>query len=155
MIYLRSLLNTSRVYHTSCKEESMSDNTTIPLDKVVKAYVNIRDTRSELKSTFEEKDKRLVTQMDTLRATLLEHCKEHNVDSVRTSEGSFYRTTKQRFWTSDWDSMHAFVLEHQEVALLEKRINQTHMRTFLDENPDVLPKGLNSDRQYTISIRKK
>jgi len=38
---------------------------------------------------------------------------------------------------------------------LEKRIAQTNMATFLEENPDLLPPGLNVDSKYTISIRRK
>tara|TARA_R100001244_G_C5168645_1_gene131551 strand:- start:1418 stop:1819 length:402 start_codon:yes stop_codon:yes gene_type:complete len=133
----------------------MPEENPIPLDKVVRTYVKIRDKRSELKADFDTEDTKLVSQMDTLKGVLLEHCKEHDVTSVKTSEGLFYRTVKQRYWTSDWESMHAFILEHQEPALLDKRINQRHMRVFLGDNPDVLPKGLNSESQYTISIRKK
>lgn len=133
----------------------MPEENPIPLDKVVRTYVKIRDKRSELKADFDAEDTKLVSQMDTLKGVLLEHCKEHDVTSVKTSEGLFYRTVKQRYWTSDWESMHAFILEHQEPALLDKRINQRHMRVFLEDNPDVLPKGLNSESQYTISIRKK
>ena len=35
----------------------------------------------------------------------------------------------------------------------DKRLNQKNVREFLDENPDKLPKGLNSDSTYTISVR--
>ena len=133
----------------------MPEENPIPLDKVVRTYVKIRDKRATLKADFDAEDTKLVSQMDTLKGVLLEHCKEHDVTSVKTSEGLFYRTVKQRYWTSDWENMHAFILEHKEPALLDKRINQKNMRVFLEENPDVLPKGLNSETQYTISIRKK
>jgi hypothetical protein len=29
------------------------------------------------------------------------------------------------------------------------------VRTFLEENPDLVPKGLNVDSEYVISVRKK
>lgn len=127
----------------------------VSLDKLVKAYVNIRDRRSEIKKGYEVEDTVLVDQLDAVRAALLAYCKDHGVDSVRTAEGLFYRTVKQTYWTSDWEQMHKFILEHAEPSLLDKRINQKHMREFLEDNPDLLPKGLNSNSTYTISVRKK
>ena len=73
---------------------------------------------------------------------------------AKTTEGQFYRTVRQRYWTSDWEQMYKFVLEHETPELFEKRLNQTNMRQFLEENPDLLPKGLNVDSEYTISVRK-
>ena len=127
----------------------------VSLDKLVKAYVKIRDHRSEIKKAYDAEDTVLVDQLEAVRAALLAHCKEHGVDSVRTAEGLFYRTVKQTYWTSDWEQMHKFILEHEEPSLLDKRINQKHMREFLEDNPDLLPKGLNSNSTYTISVRKK
>ena len=80
--------------------------------------------------------------MNTIKRALLDHCEEHSVESVRTTEGLFYRTVKQRYWTNDWEQMHHFIMEHQVPELLEK-------------HPDVLPKGLNVDSEYAISVRKK
>jgi len=38
--------------------------------------------------------------------------------------------------------------------LLEKRIAQGNMAKFLEENPGLLPPGLNSNTEYGISVRK-
>jgi hypothetical protein len=34
-------------------------------------------------------------------------------------------------------------------------MNQSNVKQFLEENPDVMPKGLNADSEYIISVRKK
>jgi len=39
--------------------------------------------------------------------------------------------------------------------LFEKRLNQTHMKQFLEENPDLVPMGLNVDAEYILTVRKK
>lgn len=137
---------------TAIQEEPLSG---VTLDQMVKTYVKIRDRRSEIKRNYEAEDTALVDDLDKIKAALLAHCKEHGVDSVRTSEGLFYRTVQQKYWTDDWAQMHKFILEHAEPSLLDKRINQKHMREFLEENPKLLPKGLNSNSTYTISVRKK
>lgn len=128
---------------------------TVSIDKLTKAYIKIRERRAELSAKFKEEDGALVEQMDQIKRALLEYCKEHEVESVRTSEGMFYRTVKQRYWTSDWESMHRFIMEHNVPDFLEKKLHQTNVRQFIEENPDLLPPGLNVDSEYVISVRKK
>ena len=94
-------------------------------------------------------------QQTMIKNALLDYCENHHVESVRTSAGLFFRTTKTTYWTSDWERMYEFILEHDVPELLDKRLNQTHLKQFLEENPDVLPKGLNIDKEYVISVRKK
>ena len=127
----------------------------ISVDKLVGAYTKIRDKRAELSAKYKEEEAELRELQDKIKVALLDYCKEHEVDSVRTSSGLFYRTVKQRYWTSDWESMHKFIMEHEVPEFFEKRLNQTHVRQFLEENPDLLPLGLNVDSEYSISVRKK
>jgi hypothetical protein len=61
---------------------------------------------------------------------------------------------KTRYYTQDWDSFKKFVIEHDVVDLLEKRIAQTNMSKFLEENPTLVPPGLNSNTEFDISVRK-
>lgn len=134
---------------------SKEEHNGIPVDKLTKAYLRIRAKRAELANKFKEEENNLLDQMEKIKKALLDYCKSHNVESVKTSEGVFYRTTRAKYWTSDWEQMHKFILEHEVPELLDKRLNQSNMRQFLEENPDVVPKGLNVDSEYIISVRKK
>lgn len=125
------------------------------IDKMTRIYLKIRDKRRELAAEFKEADKKLEEQLNAVKAALLDHCKEHNVDSVRTSEGLFYRTVKTRYWTSDWEAMHKFVLKHELPEFFEKRLNQGVVKEFLEENPEAVPPGLNVDSEYVVTVRKK
>jgi hypothetical protein len=51
--------------------------------------------------------------------------------------------------------MYKFVLQHEVPEFFDKRLNQTNVRQFLEENPDILPEGLNVDSEFTISVRRK
>ncbi len=124
-------------------------------DMLTRTYIKIRNKRAELKAEFEMQDNALEAQINVIKSELLNYCKSQNIDSVRTSEGTFYRTIKTRYWTNDWDSMNKFILEHEVPQFYEKRLNQTVMKQFLEENPDVLPPGLNVDSEYVITVRKK
>lgn len=124
-------------------------------EQLTKVYLKIKDKRTELSAAFKEEDGKLTEQMDKVKKALLEYCKEQGVDSVKTSAGLFYRSAKTRYWTSDWSNMHEFILEHEAPELLDKRLNQANMKQFLEENPDLVPKGLNVDSEYVVSVRRK
>jgi hypothetical protein len=74
--------------------------------------------------------------------------------SVRTTEGTVTLSTKTRYNTQDWDAFKRFVVTNDAVDLLEKRIHQTNMSSFLEENPGSVPPGLNSVQEYAVSVRK-
>ena len=124
-------------------------------DKLAKTYLRIRAERSMLSAKYKEDDGKLIRQMDTIKQAMLDHCEAHNVESVRTSEGLFFRSTKKKYWVSEWDAMHRLIVEENAPQLLDKRINQANMREFLEENPDLKPEGLEIEEEVTISVRKK
>ena len=130
----------------------MSD---ITPDKLTKAYINIRAERSALSADYKEKDGELARQLDRLKQAMLDHCERHNAESVRTSEGLFFRSKRTKYWVKDWDAMHNFIKEHDVPELLDKRINQTNTRQFLEENPTLIPDGLDTETELVISARKK
>lgn len=127
----------------------------ISVEKLVKAYIRMRDKHTEMLHEFQEKENAIKEKMAKVKSALLDHCKEHNVDSVRTAEGLFFRTIKQSYWTSDWESMGKFIVEHNAPELLEKRLHQTNMKQFLEEHPDLLPPGINVDSEYSVTVRRK
>jgi hypothetical protein len=133
----------------------MSKENDAPAERLTRVFHKIKDKRAELAAEFKEKDDKLSSQLEEVKKALLDFCKEQGLDSVRTSEGMFYRSTKVRYWTSDWESMHNFVLEHRAPELFEKRLNQSNMKQFLEENPELVPKGLNVDSEYVITVRRK
>ena len=124
------------------------------LDKLTAIYLKIRDTRAENKREFENVDKDLEEQQKMLAEQMLDSCKEIGADSIKTPHGTIIRSVKSKYWTGDWDSMYNFIKEHDAFGLLEKRLHQTNMKDFLQENPDVMPMGLNVESEYTIVVRR-
>jgi|TARA_R100001510_G_C7572042_1_gene148078 hypothetical protein len=131
------------------------EESSLSAEKLTKAYIKIREERASLSASYKEKDTALVNQLDMVRKGLLDYCEKHGVESVKTSEGLFYRTTKTKYWTSDWESMHKFIIKHEVPELFDKRLNQSNLKEFLEDNPDVYPEGLNKDTEYVITVRKK
>ena len=126
----------------------------ISVDRLVTAYIKMRDKRSAILREYEEQDEAIKAQMDMVESKLLELCKTVGADSLKTKHGTVIRSVKTRYWTSDWESMHKFILDHQMPELLEKRVSQTTMKQLLDENPDMMPPGMNVDSKYAVTIRR-
>tara|TARA_R110000787_G_scaffold217336_1_gene326178 strand:- start:117 stop:512 length:396 start_codon:yes stop_codon:yes gene_type:complete len=125
------------------------------IDRFVRVFVKIRDEKAQVAREAKEKEAVLTEELDKIRRALLDYCKENGVEKVGTASGTFFRSVKTRYSTSDWESMHKFILKHEIPDLLDKRINQGNMRQFLEENPEQLPPGLNVDREYAVTVRRK
>lgn len=129
----------------------MSDS--IPPDKLVRVYVKMRTAHETLTKEYDTKIKDLETLMKQVKSAMLGYLTEQHLETANTSEGMFYRTTKKRYWTNDWDSMGKFIVENKIPELLEKRLHQGNTQAFIEENPDLLPPGLNVDSEYSITVR--
>ena len=126
----------------------------VPLEQLTATYIKIRDARSELKRNYERADEELGNQLTLIEQEMLEVCKAVDANSIKTNAGTVIRSVKSRYWTNDWDSMYRFISENGAFALLEKRLHQTHMKQFLEENPDKHPAGLNVEREFTVVVRR-
>lgn len=125
-----------------------------PIADLVAVYRKLRGAIAEAEEEHEAKVKDLKEQLEIVSAELLNFCNEQNLDSVKTPAGTISRRVQTRYWTTDWEQMSNFIVEHNAVHLLEKRINNTNMKQFLAENPDTLPIGLQVDNKYVIQVRK-
>jgi len=128
---------------------------TVDAATLAQAYIAIRDEKKRIEAEAEQQVKALDEQLKVVADALLDICKTTGADSIRTEHGTVIKGTKSRYWTNDWNSFYEIVRESNAFDLLEKRIHQTNMKTFLEENPDAFPKGLNVDREFTITVRRK
>jgi cell division protein FtsB len=126
----------------------------LEIEKYVAAYRKIRDVIKEKELQYKQDVEDLKEQQDMISNKLLEFCNAENLDSVKTQEGTISRRVSTRYWTSDWEQMHQFIKDNDAMHLLEPRIQQTNMKQFIEENPDKLPIGLQSNSEYKISVRK-
>lgn len=126
----------------------------IPLDKLAKVYRKIKTQIDTLTQEYDTQVEALKAQQEQIKFAMKDTMKSLGVSTVRTEFGTVSLVTKTRYSTQDWDSFKKFILEHEVVDLLEKRIAQTNMANFLEENPGVLPPGLNAMTEYDISVRK-
>jgi len=126
----------------------------IPLDKLTKIYRKIKLEIDTLTQEYDTKIELLKAQQDQVKFALKDQMKAVGVKSVNTAFGTVSMISKTRYSTEDWDSFKKFIVENDVVDLLEKRIAQTNMARWLEENPGKVPPGLNSFSDFEIRVTK-
>lgn len=124
----------------------------IDTDKLVKVYIKIRDAKKAITEKYESDVAELDKQMDAIEGALLELCKTTGQEGGTTKFGRFTRKIATRYITNNWPALHELVVEHNVPQLLEQRISQTNMKTFLSENPALMPAGLQVDQRYRVTV---
>jgi len=122
----------------------------VPVDKLVRIYMKMRTAIQDLDAQIEA----IKEQQQSVKNEIKDRMRDTGVKSLRTDHGTVSLMEKTRYYTNDWDSFKKFMVEQDALDLLEKRIAQGNMKLFLEENPGVVPPGLNSDTEFEISVRK-
>lgn len=124
-------------------------------EKVVEAYLAVRNERERLLREYEAQDAKLKDDLKKIEAVLLDVCNTINADSIKTSLGTVMRKLNERYFCSDWDNFRKFVLENEALELFEKRIHQGNFKQFMEGHEgDGLPPGVNVMREYGVTVRK-
>ena len=127
----------------------------VSIDKIVSAYIKIRDAKADLTREYNKQVEDLDAQMAVLKHKIIDVSKQTGVTSFSTPFGTAYRTIKREYWTNDWDSFYKFMIENSVPQVLKKAIHQSNLAEYLEANPDIHPPGLNVDSTYEVTIRRK
>lgn len=125
----------------------------ITADQVTAAYVKLRDERSAIKQEYDAKDAAIKEKMAKLEVWLMTKLRDLGADSLKTSNGTAYISTRDRATCSDWGSLWSWMAEHGRVDMLEKRVSTKPVVEYLEETGE-LPPGVNIDREQTIIVRR-
>ena len=68
----------------------------LPLNKMMRAYLKIKEERARLSTDFNEADDKLVSQQNTIKSALLEYLKENDMKSVKTDACLLYTSPSPR-----------------------------------------------------------
>ena len=127
----------------------------ISVDKLVRVYIKMREKREALTREYETAYEAISEKMRLVKNELLDQMRSANVESIRTTEGLVYRTVNKKYWTSDWDNFYNFIMEHNIPQVLERRVHQNNLKEFLENNPDLLPPGMNVDSEYSVTVQRR
>lgn len=126
----------------------------ISTQKIIETYIKIRDAKEQRVKEQKQEIKKFDEQLEVLEAELKARCEQAG-GNITTPLGNVRRKLSTQYWTSDWDSLYKFIKEHDAFHLLHQRISNIGMQQFLEENPDLVPPGLNADKKYVISVVRK
>jgi ribosomal protein L4 len=129
-------------------------NEQIPLARLARMYLKMRTRIQELTQEYETQIEEIKAQQHEVKMAMKEQMLSNGQKSARTDNGTVILATKTRYYTQDWSSFKDFIIEHDAVDLLEKRIAQSNMAQFLEQNPGLVPPGLNSDTEYDVTVRR-
>ena len=122
------------------------------IGKLARIYIKIRSARADLQKQQDEMEAEQKAVGLAMKDILLaEGCK-----SMKTDFGTVSLTKSTRYFTNDWTNYDAWIIENSlpPSAMYEKRIAQKNMAEFLEEHPGVVPPGLNSETEFSVSVRK-
>jgi len=126
----------------------------VPMDKLAKVYRKMATKIQQLTREYETEVEVIKAQQDVVKIALKDQMLKLGVKSVRTDQGTVVLSTTTNYNTQDWDSFKEFMKQYDALDLVQQRISQLNMKRFLEENPGVVPPGLNSMTEYGISVRK-
>jgi len=122
-------------------------------DKLVGTYVKLRDMKAQMAAKFKAEVARVDEALGKIEGKLLSQLNAANAESVRTTEGTFFKTTKTSATVADWDSLLGYIIANDAYHMLDHRVNKTAVAEFREEKND-LPPGVNWREELTIGVRR-
>lgn len=122
------------------------------INSALHVYNTLEDRRDVLRAEYDTKDKRLRDAQEQIEAFLLEEMKRLKLTAFEApGEGVAKIVTKRRFGVADWGTFWTWVVENKCPNFLQKRLLDTEVQKYLDEQ-GTLPPAVNSEARLTIRV---
>lgn len=133
----------------------MSAATGVTADKVIEAYVTLRDQRSALKQDYDEADQVLKDKMRKLEIWLKQQMEAVGSDQLAAhGVGTAYREVERKYSANDWTLVWGYMRDNDRLDLTQKRLSEGVLNDILKETGD-LPPGISVHSEYVIKVRRK
>jgi len=119
----------------------------------VAQYVQLRDKIADIEKRHKEELRPFKEMQELLNAALLQHMVSSKAESVRTSAGTVYRSSKGSASIADHKAFWAFVENNGAWDLLDKKANVTAVRDYIEENKNP-PPGITYTERQTVGVRR-
>ena len=121
---------------------------------LAKAWRKINNAKRERTKKFDEEIAKLNDDQKVIENELLALCSSIGCSSIKTDFGTITRSVKQTYVVNDWFELNKFIMKNEALELLQRRVHESNMRSFLEDNPNLHPAGLDKTSEYIISVRK-
>jgi hypothetical protein len=137
------------------KEEFVAALPSLPIDKLVRRFVTIREARAAFNSEAEKSDKEFKETLKAIEIELLRRAQDEGVEGFKTEFGTTYRDVNMSASFADEDTFYKFVRESGDLEFFERRLKIAHLKEYMENHEGQLPPGINVFREYTMRVRKK
>lgn len=122
-------------------------------EMLVEQYVRLRDTLKKADEDHKEKTRAAREYKEQLETRLLQKLNEAGGDSVKTKEGTVYRTTRRSASVADGDTFRKFIIEQELFDLVDWRANAPAVGEYIEE-AGAPPPGVNYTTAFTVGVRR-
>mgnify|MGYP003435984278 CR=1 FL=1 len=123
------------------------------LSTLVEKYISLRDRKQAIVNEAKEKAAKFDAVLDKMEGMLLSTFNDLGMDSVKTSAGTAYKSTRTSATVADWDSVLGFIQENEAFNMLERRVNKVAVAEYREVN-DALPPGIDWRSEVVINVRR-
>ncbi len=126
---------------------------TIDVEKVIKAYLILRDWIAEEKRLYEERIEPRKAQLEQLNAVLLRYLNTTNQKAAPTNAGTAYKKVWHSATVADKEAFRRHVIGTEDWDLIDWRANKTAVVKAVEENQEP-PPGINFSTGYDVGVRR-
>lgn len=126
---------------------------TITVDQAVAAYMKLRQKKADVEAQIKDEVAQIEASMDKIEMWIKQQADAMGVSSFKTKHGTAFLTTKDYANVEDWDAVLTFIKENDAYDLLNKAVNKTAVRGYIDLNKAV-PPGVTYGTKIEVSVRK-
>lgn len=124
------------------------------VERAVKTYVRIRDEKDRLTREYNEKEAGLKTQLEQLESYFAVQAKAAGVDGFKTQFGTVFKEEKLTASCADWEVFGNWIVEHNEIEMLERRVKHATVKQYMADHDGALPPGVNVFREEKMRVRR-
>lgn len=124
-------------------------------DRLVAAYIQIRDRRAQRKAAFDNEDFDDKAKQEKIEAEFISRFNTRGAQSVRTEFGTAYRELKSSATVADREAYVGWILEspQERLVFLDVKANKTSVKEYRAANDDI-PPGLNWSETICVNFRR-
>ena len=126
---------------------------TLTVDQAVAAYMKLRTKKAELEASIKGDLEQIESNMDKIEKWLKTQADALGVTSFKTPHGTAFLTTKDFASVENWDAVLDFIKDTGSFDMLNKAVNKTAVRGYIEQNKTV-PPGVNYGTRVDVNIRK-
>ena len=123
------------------------------IDDLVRKYIALRDKKATLAAEIKAKLEPIDRGLALAEAAILQHLQAVGGESIRTPNGTAYKTTRVSCTVQEWEPLLAWIQENNAWEMLDKRVNKTGVESYKEEHND-LPPGVKWDEAVTVNVRR-